>query len=124
MQKKILITLCIWIAGFGFLHAQTPLMQLELVKADPNPYYDGESGDHFVRINNLPYKPVTVQIFTLNNVLIRMATVDDRGYWDWDLKKDDGEEASTGLYLVKIDFEGASRTFKLYIVIAPKMSSF
>ncbi|MES2704291.1 MAG: hypothetical protein V4649_16740 [Bacteroidota bacterium] len=87
---------------------------LSRIYAVPNPYY-GYSGyekansrfDTKVRIINLPAK-VTVDIYSLDGVLIRTLTKSDPEvpYIDWDIRNSVGLPIASGMYLMNVRAEG------------------
>jgi len=89
---------------------------LSRIYAVPNPYY-GYSGyeanrfDTKVRIINLPAQ-VTINIYTLDGVLIRTLSKNDplTPYIDWDIKNSAGLPISSGMYLMDVKAVGIGET--------------
>lgn len=99
---------------------------LDEIKVVPNPYYaysEYETGrlDYRVKIINLP-EECTVNIFTVNGVLVRTYEKDDPTVTsiDWDLKNSDRIPIASGLYLIHIEAPGlGEKVIKWFGVLRP-----
>jgi hypothetical protein len=102
---------------------------LDIVNIVPNPYYafsqyedPGNALDTKVKITNLP-KKCTVNIYTLDGVLVRRIKRDDdtQTYLEWDLKNDAKVPIVSGVYLIHINATdlGEERIIKWFGVMRP-----
>ncbi|MEZ4720554.1 MAG: hypothetical protein R2813_01600 [Flavobacteriales bacterium] len=100
--------------------------QLDNISIVPNPYYaysEYETGrlDNRVKIINLP-EECTINIFTVNGVLVRTYRKDDPtiSSVDWDLKNQDNITIASGLYVVHINVPGVGeKVLKWFGVLRP-----
>ncbi len=105
---------------------QTAENALDLIRIVPNPYnafsdYEEDQLDTRIRITNLPVK-CNISIYTINGVLIREYTRDDKTITsqDWDLKNYAGIPISSGVYLIHVDAEGiGERVLKFFCTMRP-----
>lgn len=102
---------------------------LDLVSIVPNPYYafsiyedPGNALSTVVKITNLP-KKCTINIYTMDGVLVRRISRDDdtKTYQDWDLKNDAKVPIVSGIYLIHIQATelGEERIIKWVGVLRP-----
>jgi hypothetical protein len=99
---------------------------LDEIKAVPNPYYaysQYETGrlDYRIKIINLP-EECTINIFTVNGVLVRTFKKDDPTVTsiDWDLKNQDRIPIASGLYIIHINAPGlGEKVIKWFGVLRP-----
>jgi len=112
---------------------ETAINALELINIVPNPYYSSvsfASGDYQNRIllTNLP-KNCKVSIFTMGGKLVKSIDVEKSGSANvryaendeartsvtWDLKNEEGNQISSGIYLIRIQADGlGERVIKWY----------
>ena len=96
------------------------------IKAVPNPYYaysEYETGrlEYLIKIINLPQE-CTINIFTVNGVLVRTYEKDDAttSSVDWNLKNQDGIPIASGLYIIHIEAPGlGEKVIKWFGVLRP-----
>ena len=99
---------------------------LEEITVVPNPYYaysSYEAGrlDYVVKVINLP-KECTINIFTVNGILVRTFEKDDatKSSIDWDLKNQDRIPIASGLYIIHINAPGlGEKVIKWFGVLRP-----
>jgi hypothetical protein len=100
--------------------------KLSEIKAVPNPYYaysEYETGrlEYLIKVINLPQE-CTINIFTVNGVLVRTFEKDDptSSSIDWDLKNQDGIPIASGLYIIHVNAPGLGETvLKWFGVLRP-----
>jgi hypothetical protein len=99
---------------------------LDEIKVVPNPYYAYSSYetsrlDNIVKIINLPAE-CTVNIFTVNGVLVRTFNKDDAtiSSIDWDLKNQSRITVASGIYIIYINVPGlGEKVIKWFGVLRP-----
>ena len=107
MKKYLLLALCLLISG-----CETVTFVPD--KPFPNPYVV-EAGVTQIYFNDLA-AVCTIEISTFAGVLVRTITeTDGDGQAVWDLKNDDGEDLTAGIYLYII--KDAERTRKGKVII-------
>ncbi len=93
------------------------------VNVFPNPYYgfhllENHRTEKWMKFNHLPQK-VTIRIFTLGGVMVRVLDKDDNTqYIQWDLQNQGGFPVASGIYIAHVEaWElGVSKILKLAIV--------
>ncbi len=107
MKKVLLLALCLLVSGCG---AETFVPD----KPFPNPYVV-EPGVTQIYFNDLA-AVCTIEITTSSGVPVRtISETDGDGQAAWDLKNDDGEDLTAGIYLYII--KDAERTRKGKVII-------
>ena len=116
------------------IHNDTRVYQkvLDNINIVPNPYYGGSLYernvlDTKVKIINLPTDlknsaPVTVNIFTVNGILIRTLTKGDSetSFIDWDLKNFANIPVAGGVYIIHVNCPGiGERMLKFFCTMRP-----
>jgi hypothetical protein len=104
--------------------------QLQKVNIVPNPYWahnPGErgSGQHFVRITNLPGQGAKIRIFNLAGDLVRKIDDAERRangttglqYVNWNLRNDMGAFVASGVYLIHVEVPGVGTVVKKAMVV-------
>jgi hypothetical protein len=108
---------------------QTVLDNINIV---PNPYYGGSLYENnqletTVKIINLPTDlknkaPVTINIFTVNGILVRTLTKGDSEttYVNWDLKNHANIPIAGGVYIIHVNCPGiGERMLKFFCTMRP-----
>jgi hypothetical protein len=116
------------------VHNDTRVYQkvLDNINIVPNPYYGGSlyernSLDTRVKIINLPTglkngAPVTINIFTVNGILVRTLTKGDNetSFVDWDLKNFANIPVAGGVYIIHVNCPGiGERMLKFFCTMRP-----
>ena len=105
---------------------------LDNINIVPNPYYGGSfyeksALETFVKIINLPTDlknkaPVTINIFTVNGILVRTLTKGDSEttYVNWDLKNYANIPVAGGVYIIHVNCPGiGERMLKFFCTMRP-----
>jgi len=105
---------------------------LDKINIVPNPYYGGSfyeknALDTKVKITNLPTdlknnSPITINIFTVNGILVRTLTKGDAAttYVDWDLKNYANIPIAGGVYIIHVNCPGiGERMLKFFCTMRP-----
>ena len=105
---------------------------LDKINIVPNPYYGGSfyeknALDTKVKITNLPTDlkngaPITINIFTVNGILVRTLTKGDSqtSYVDWDLKNYANIPIAGGVYIIHVNCPGiGERMLKFFCTMRP-----
>jgi hypothetical protein len=105
---------------------------LDNINIVPNPYYAGSLYENnpletLVKIINLPTDlknkaPVTINIFTVNGILVRTITKGDSetSYVNWDLKNHAGIPVAGGVYIIHVNCPGiGERMLKFFCTMRP-----
>ncbi|MDI6781566.1 MAG: Ig-like domain-containing protein, partial [bacterium] len=103
-----------------------PAAVLGNVRVYPNPYKPNSNPNHNSGIHfggtAAPFEErltenVTIKIFTVSGELVRVIDGQTSGEYVWDIKNDDGDEISTGVYIYQITNEQGGNSFgKIAIV--------
>jgi hypothetical protein len=105
---------------------------LDNINIVPNPYYGGSFYERNaletkVKITNLPTDlknnaPITINIFTVNGILVRTLTKGDNltSYLDWDLKNYANIPVAGGVYIIHVNIPGiGERMLKFFCTMRP-----
>ena len=105
---------------------------LDNINIVPNPYYgaslyENNPLENLVKIINLPTDlknkaPVTINIFTVNGILVRTITKGDSetSYVNWDLKNHAGIPIAGGVYIIHVNCPGiGERMLKFFCTMRP-----
>ncbi len=85
---------------------------LDKVRIYPNPAKQVD----YITIENI-VKGTTVKIFTISGELVCSLSEDDEdGLLIWDLKNENGNKVSSGIYLFQIEYEGQIRIIKAAVI--------
>jgi hypothetical protein len=116
------------------VHHDTRVYQkvLDGINIVPNPYYGGSLYERNpletkVKIINLPTdllkgQPVTINIFTVNGILVRTLTKGDSetAFVDWDLKNFANIPIAGGVYIIHVNCPGiGERMLKFFCTMRP-----
>ncbi len=103
---------------------------MDKITVEPNPYYSANDfkliKEKELSILNLPSNPTTIDIYTLNGVLVKQfKKTGGESTVTWDFKNQKEEKISSGLYLVSILVQDiGEKVVKIYVVMPLTMSSF
>ena len=105
---------------------------LDNINIVPNPYYggslyEGNALETMVKITNLPTglknnAPVTINIFTVNGILVRTLTKGDTetSFVNWDLKNFANIPIAGGVYIIHVNCPGiGERMLKFFCTMRP-----